>query len=360
MRRLAASLALLLPALSFAAGPVRVVPSVAGPLCASCGLAGTQGSSLGSPSLSISGPSLSLSAPTLSATLAPSLSAPGALTVSAPIAALSAPAGGAAPQLILPGRASAGAPKKLIVAAGGDVEEALAAARREDEAASRAGQDGAAENERLMALFDGSRPAGDAPFGAAVSAARGEGDVRAIERSLAASVADIRRETDAAVPALRRSVELGQWNGPHTTLDGPCCGDAAPKLAAYLRLRGYPAVLVEAEFHFYVVVKLPEGDVVVDPTFRQFFGRGEAPASVPQVFVGTWPALDAEFAAHQRAKSTRLWPQRIYRSEARVREDLLREAARSLASSSVEHAGLRAAALSPREGPSGPQPLIIP
>jgi hypothetical protein len=351
MSRLAALLALLLPALSFGAGPVRVVPSVAGPLCASCGLAGAQSSSLGSPSLSLGVPSLTLSAPMLSATLAPAHSEPGALAV-APHAALSAPAGGAAPQLIIPGRAD-GAPKKLIVAASADVEESLAAARREDEKARQEGApaDSGAENARLMALFDGSRPAGDSPFGEGVTAARGERDIRSLERALAASVAELRRETDAAVPALRRSVELGQWNGPHTTLDGPCCGDAAPKLAAYLRLRGYPAVLVEAEFHFYVVVKLPEGDVVVDPTFRQF---------LPQVFVGTWPELDAAFTAHQRAKSTRLWPPRIYRSEARVREDLLREAAGGLASSSLEHAGLRAAALAPREGPSGPRPLLIP
>lgn len=344
MRRLAASLALLLPALAFAAGPVRVVPSMAGPLCASCGLAGMAGASLTAPSLGAT--TLNLSAPSLSGTLTPALSAPAPLAASA----LSAPAGGAAPRLLVPGRAE-GAPRKLIVAAGADVGEALAAARREDEKERQQGApaDAAAENARLMALFDGSRPAGDAPFGAAMSAARGEDDVRSVERGLAASVADIRREAGAAVPALRRSVELGQWNGPHTTLDGPCCGDAAPKLAAFLRLRGYPAVLVEAEFHFYVVVKLPEGDVVVDPTFRQFFGRGAAPPSVPQVFVGTWPQLDAEFAAHQKAKSTRHGPQRIYRSEARAREDLLREAAQGLASSSAEHAGLRAAALGPRE-----------
>lgn len=325
MSRFASLLALLLPVLSHGTN-IRVVPSLTAPVCGgACGLAGA-----GSRLELTAGSPLLLSPLSLSPVpaLAPSALLSPAPALTAPAAALSAPAQAAGSPLIVPGR-SEGAPRKLFVAETGDIAGALAAANAADER-DAAPQADAETLARLRARFDGSRPEG----------AQGGYELNALSpglvlqpervRSLQRAVDDLRREVGAAVPGLRRSVELGQWNGPSTTLDGPCCGDAAPKLAALLRMRGWPAMLVEAEFHFYVVVRLPDGDVVVDPTFRQFFGREKAPSSVPQAFVGTWGELDGVFERHRAAKSTKHGVARIYRSEARGREDLLAQAADAL------------------------------
>lgn len=350
MSRLASLLALLLPVLSHGTN-IRVVPSLTAPVCGgACGLGASLGSRL----------DLTAARPlALTAALAPSLLAAPAPGPAAPAAALSAPAQAAGSPLIVPGRAD-GAPRKLFVAETGDIEGALAAANAAD-ARDAAPQADVETLARLRARFDGSRPAG----------ADGGYELNALspalllqpERlgSLQRAVEDLRREVDAAVPGLRRSVELGRWNGPSTTLDGPCCGDAAPKLAALLRLRGWPAMLVEAEFHFYVVVRLPDGDVVVDPTFRQFFGREKAPSSVPQVFVGTWGELDEVFQRHRAAKSTKHGVARIYRSEARGREDLLAPAADALtaAEPAPEQRALRPA-LSAAQRRREPPSLIVP
>ncbi len=48
-----------------------------------------------------------------------------------------------------------------------------------------------------------------------------------------------------AQPALAESVRRGQWNGPDTRLDKPCCGDAAPKLGLLLHTLGYSVHAVE-------------------------------------------------------------------------------------------------------------------
>lgn len=135
----------------------------------------------------------------------------------------------------------------------------------------------------------------------------------------------VRAAVEQALPALRESVALGSWSGPHTTLDESCCGDAAPKLAALLRARGIPARLVEAEFHYYVILDLPEGQLVVDPTIRQFFGKKGAPRGVPAVFVGTIGQLTELFRRYAAAKTTRYDVPRIYFSEARTREGYLRQ-----------------------------------
>lgn len=140
------------------------------------------------------------------------------------------------------------------------------------------------------------------------------------ERDLPRQVEAVRASALGALRALRESVALGGWNGEGTKLDGPCCGDAAPKLAVMLRGHGLPARLVEAEFHYYVMLDLPEGQIVVDPTVRQFFGRGDAPPDVPTVFVGTIPQLHELFRRHASAKTTKYEPSRIYFSDARVRE----------------------------------------
>lgn len=171
------------------------------------------------------------------------------------------------------------------------------------------------------ALFDGTALEG--PDGERVSPRLVGPDQAAPRLPLQAAV--VRRAVERALPALRESVALGSWNGPHTTLDESCCGDAAPKLAALLRARGIPARLVEAEFHYYVILDLPEGQLVVDPTIRQFFGKKGAPRSVPAVFVGTIGELNELFRHHHAAKTTRYDPQRIYFSEALTREEYLRK-----------------------------------
>lgn len=170
------------------------------------------------------------------------------------------------------------------------------------------------------AMFDGTPLQG--PEGASVSprlAGSGQATLR-----LPLQAAIVRRAVESALPALRESVALGSWSGPRTTLDESCCGDAAPKLAALLRARGVPARLVEAELHYYVILDLPEGQLVVDPTIRQFFGKKGAPRSVPSVFVGTVAELHELFLHHQSAKTTRYDARRIYFSEAVTREDQVR------------------------------------
>ncbi|MEK7233901.1 MAG: hypothetical protein AAB268_08795 [Elusimicrobiota bacterium] len=133
----------------------------------------------------------------------------------------------------------------------------------------------------------------------------------------------VRTAVERALPALRESVARGDWNGPNTTLDESCCGDAAPKLAVLLRAQGIPARLVEAEFHYYVMLDLPDGQIIVDPTVRQFFGKKQAPKSVAQIFVGSIAELHALFRQHAGSKTTRYDPQRIYFRESLVREDAL-------------------------------------
>lgn len=161
-------------------------------------------------------------------------------------------------------------------------------------------------------------------------------------RDLPAQAEGIRKTALEALQSLRDSVARGGWNGERTTLDQPCCGDAAPKLAVMLRGRGVPARLVEAEFHYYVLVDLPEGQVVVDPTVRQFFGRADAPKSVPTVFVGTVEQLHGLFKSHALAKTTKYDPSRIYFSEARDREDQLRTLDHAVRSgAAAEHEPIR-------------------
>lgn len=152
----------------------------------------------------------------------------------------------------------------------------------------------------------------------------------------------VRGAVARALPALRESVALGGWNGPHTTLDESCCGDAAPKLALLLRAQGVPARLVEAQFHYYVLLDLPDGQIVVDPTVRQFFGKRQAPKTIPHVFVGTLGDLHAFFQRHAASKTTKYDPQRIYFRDAAVREDALRAyEAKVRAGGEADHEPLR-------------------
>jgi hypothetical protein len=348
MRRIAASLLLVLPALAFA-GPVgRVVPAVRPLACGSCLLTG----GVAPPSLvldargvAVSAPSVALAAPAITLTAPGVAPRPEALKASALVAA-----------------GPAAAPQGLVRPASSNLEEAVAAARQAAAAGDAASAAAALPAEaELMALFDGSRPQGADGSFTPVAAGRGLVGDAAMSDRLQRRLKALKGDVAEAVPAMRRSVSLSGWNGPNTVLDGPCCGDAAPKLAALLRMRGYPAVLVESEFHYYVVVRFPEADVVVDPTFRQFFGRENAPAAVPAVFVGTWASLDGAFSRFHAHKTTRYGAQRIYRDQAAAREETLRGAALALADAGAgaEHAVLRPL-LAPATPPARDPKLVVP
>lgn len=173
----------------------------------------------------------------------------------------------------------------------------------------------------------------------------------------------VRRAVEGLIPALRESVSRGNWNGPDTTLDESCCGDAAPKLAAMLRAKGVPARLVEAEFHYYVMVESGEDKIVVDPSVRQFFGKKKAPLTVPTVFVGTIEDLTRLYESHRIVKSTRYEPSRIYFSEAVQREAKLQATLEAIRTNpAAEYEPLRRALGLPSLAPPPAEPprLIVP
>ncbi|MCM2305006.1 MAG: hypothetical protein NDJ72_09905 [Elusimicrobia bacterium] len=190
---------------------------------------------------------------------------------------------------------------------------------------------------RYADFFDGSAPAPDGePVHARPAVAPGPTFRQPLQLNIVESA------VARALPALRDSVALGGWNGPHTTLDESCCGDAAPKLALLLRAQGIPARLVEAEFHYYVLLDLPDGQIVVDPTVRQFFGKKRAPRSIPHVFVGDLDDLAAFYRRHAASKTTIFDPARIYFRDAAVREDALRSLEAAVrAGGAADHEPLR-------------------
>lgn len=219
----------------------------------------------------------------------------------------------------------------------------------------------AAVPEGWSAYFDGTKPAVEGERVSVTVLPAGGSASPATTLRLAAVRAAV-READLA---LSRSVRLGEWNGPDTTLDDSACGDAAPKLAAMLRARGIPARLIEAELHYYVLVPSADGPIIVDPTIRQFFGRRAAPRSIPRIFAGTLPELNGLYGAHARSKTTRFDPWRIYFSEAVVREDRLASFEARLASNeaSPELQVLREFRDGPRASIPPPPPhsgLILP
>ncbi len=210
---------------------------------------------------------------------------------------------------------------------------------------------------RYADFFDGAAPASD---GDAVSPRLAVEPGPAFRQPLQLDI--VRSAVARALPALRESVALGGWNGPHTTLDESCCGDAAPKLALLLRAQGVPARLVEAEFHYYVLLDLPDGQIVVDPTVRQFFGKRQAPKTIPHVFAGTVGDLNAFFLRHAASKTTKYDPRRIYFRDAVVREDaLLAYEAKVRAGGEADHEPLRRflglPPAAPRP-PDAPRPII--
>jgi hypothetical protein len=159
-------------------------------------------------------------------------------------------------------------------------------------------------------LFDGAVQGAD---GAAVHPRLIDGPQTV---SLSLQLGIVRGAVERSLPALRESVALGSWNGPHTTLSDSCCADAAPKLAALLHARSIPVRLIVAEFHYYVILDLPENQIVIDPTIRQFFGKKAAPRGVPDVSVGKLGELGALFERYKKAKTTHYETSRIYFSDA--------------------------------------------
>lgn len=237
--------------------------------------------------------------------LAPTSSGPAALNP----AALSVPVLSAPSSLLLPS-SSAGLVPTL--------QSALTPALKPAPSATVLPANDDVKPERLDVFFDGAaKPQDDEPISPRLILPGGS------ENRIPLRAAVVRGAVERALPALRESVALGSWNGPDTTLDESCCGDAAPKLAAILRARGVPARLVEAEFHYYVSIEMPDGQIIVDPTIRQFFGKKKAPNTVPLVFVGTVSELNDLFERHAHAKWSRYDVSRIYFSGSVTRESQL-------------------------------------
>lgn len=276
-----------------------------------------------------------LSAPALvlpQALAAPSLPTP-ALPTAAARAAVLEPAVAAKAALAAPAAAATPVQPALLGPDGKPIKAAQGA-----ESAGRA----APEAPELGALFDGagldlSRD-GSAFSGPAVAAAPTPAGVREAARTR------LKRAAASAQKVAAEAAAARTFQGRAMSLDDPCCGVAAPVMGVLMRRAGVPVDAVQAEFHTFLAYREGAEVYVVDPTVRQFFGGARAPASVPQVFVGTLGELDALFAAHAAAKTTRYGTDRIYRSEAVVKNALLGEAA-GLARWAVGRQGL----LSPAE-----------
>jgi hypothetical protein len=124
------------------------------------------------------------------------------------------------------------------------------------------------------------------------------------------------RLRSAVSTVLARPAETGPWTDP----EGMCLDLAAKWQPALLEL-GVPAriattdpslaggkVVVDGQerhggkFHAYVVVDGgPQGELIVDPSFRQFFDPKRLGAPVPDVFVGTHAEAAALFARERQA-----------------------------------------------------------
>lgn len=155
---------------------------------------------------------------------------------------------------------------------------------------------------------------------------------------------DLRREIGEVVPALAASLKARG-----KSLSGKACGTAAPALAWMLRRMGREAHVVDAEMHVYLLYEAPEGRIIIDPTVRQFFGGERAPSDIPSVFVGTAGELNDLFKAHAESKSTKYGVDRIYFSQARVRDRLLDEETARIDAASARLRGEGGKILTPEE-----------
>jgi hypothetical protein len=217
-----------------------------------------------------------------------------------------------------------------------------------------AAKDDGAKGSALSDLFD-HLAAGD---GAAVYPRLATLDSISHDREAAMAKQVLGRAVAAVQPALERSVWHGGWRGPRTTLHDSACGDAAPKLGLLLRQMGHAADVVEAEFHFYLVSRLPFGELIIDPTIRQFFGGARAPPEIPKVFVGTVADLNALFIRHAAAKTTSYDVSRIYFRDAQVRNAKIEEL-RRLALAQPDSPEYQPLLTAPRPPPSAPAELLV-
>jgi hypothetical protein len=219
-----------------------------------------------------------------------------------------------------------------------------------------AAQDDGAKDRALADLFDHIASGDGAPVAAQLTTAETmnhDGDVAAVKRDLSRAVA-------AVQPSLECSVWHGGWRGPRTTLHDSSCGDAAPKLGFLLRQMGHAADLVEAELHYYLLYRLPFGEVVIDPTIRQFFGGARAPPDIPRVFVGTVADLNALFARHAAGKTTAYDVSRIYFRDAQVRNAKI-DKIRRLVQAEPDSPQYQPLLAAPRLPPTAtPVPLVLP
>jgi hypothetical protein len=128
--------------------------------------------------------------------------------------------------------------------------------------------------------------------------------------------APLERLRSTVSQVLARPAETGPWTDP----EGMCLDLAARWQPTLLEL-GVPArlattdpslaggkVVVDGQerhggkFHAYVVVDGgPHGELIVDPSFRQFFDPARLSAPVPDVFVGTHAEAAALFARERQA-----------------------------------------------------------
>lgn len=254
-----------------------------------------------------------------------------AVPLAAPVPRLAFPAAiVSAPRLASPGLALVPALAPLVPAISAPAAPVLITIERGVEAFTAAR--GESDQGRVLAdLFEGVA----AKDGSVVFPQVATPETMSHDRDTAETADALARDVAAVLPALEKSVWHGGWRGPKTTLNDSCCGDAAPKLGLLLRQMGHPVDVVEAEFHYYLIQRLPYGEVVIDPTIRQFFGGARAPPSIPKVFVGTVSDLHALFARHAAAKTTSYDVPRVYFRDAVVRNAKL-EGVRRLAAERPE------------------------
>jgi len=193
---------------------------------------------------------------------------------------------------------------------------------------------GSPDPARFQALFDG------APDGTSITALE---KVAVSARAPGPTVVPegLMRDIAEALGPIGEGVSHRTHQGRAMTLDGPCCGIAAPSLAAALKRKGHPVRVVEAEFHVYLIYEGGDDPLIIDPTFRQFFGAERAPKSVPRVFVGRFGDLGRAFDQAKAHRTTKYTPQRIYRSQAFIRDALVADVEDRVAKIQEERPGAK-------------------
>lgn len=111
-------------------------------------------------------------------------------------------------------------------------------------------------------------------------------ETRSLDPVVAERKQQIRDVMDGWEKPLEDNVRNTTWNSS-PSLSTNTCGNASPKTTAILNKEGIPAQTVRTDAHVFVESKTDKGDVIVDPTIRQFFGADNAPKDMKKIFVGT-------------------------------------------------------------------------